>query len=204
MAPPKTLAGFVVPVLEGIAAEQSALETLPAGDAPLVRDCVEASADCVAVLEASPGSCTGVCGFATWALIGEDTGPIDDATRPLVDVVAAPVVPAPEDSVAVGRFNGSDTQGSLGGVPSVVGEAQGGSTLTVALDVVAAFVAALVAALVAAGLMPTFVPIVARGFEPGVDPGATWAWTISKPESQRIVARMNKRSIELSCPPQHR
>jgi hypothetical protein len=162
---------------------------------------VEASADCVAVLEASPGSCTGVCGFATWALIGEDTGPIDDDTpRPLVDVVAAPVVPAPEDSVAVGRFNGSDTQGSLGGVPSVVGEAQGGSTLTVALEVGAAFVAALVAA----GLMPTFVPIVARGPEPGVDPGATWAWTTSKPERQRIVARMNKRSIELSCPPQHR
>jgi hypothetical protein len=193
------LAGFVVPVLEGIAAEQSAVEGLPACDAVLLLDCVEASADCVAVLEASPGSWRGACGLATCALMGEETAPIeDDAPRPLV--AAAPVVPAPEDSVAVGRFNGSDTQGSLGGVPSVVGEAQGGSTLTVALDPAAAFVAALVAA----ELMPTFVPIVARGFEPGIVPGATWAWTISKPESQRIVARMNKRSIELSCPQQHR
>jgi hypothetical protein len=193
------LAGFVVPVLEGIAAEQSAVEGLPACDPPLLRDCVEeASADCVAVLEASPGSCRGVCGLTTWALIGEETGPIEDDAPPLV--VVAPEVPVTAGSVAVGRFNGSDTQGSLGGVPSVVGDAQGGSTLAGALEVAAV--------LVDAALAPTFVPLVgpmvARGFEDGIVPGATWAWTISKPESQRIVARMNKRSIELSCPPQHR
>jgi len=166
-APPNTLAGFVGPAVDGIAAEQSAEEDTPACDVAAPRSCAVVIGACVGVTGVSPGSCRGRWGLVDGGAlkpVDEETGPIDEAApKPNEDTPEPPVValrtlaadPA-EDSVAVGRFSGSEGQGAAANPPiKPLGVEQGGRIWTFKTRV-------------APGFVPGSVVAAAPGVAPGV------------------------------------